>query len=604
MLKRLFSKTAWATLSLFLALTACTPEPKRPVDPPAQDSLPVAGDWIRIAHTADPDNLHPFNSRNAPASYIKENIHLSLATYNSQTLTSEPTLVTAPAKISPDGLSFSFEMRPEARWDDGSPITGRDFAFSLKCILHPLVDAAHIRVLYDYIEDVKLDPSNPRSFTVVTDKPFFQAELMMADFNVISRAFYDSSDALSKYTVSDFMTRAEEIAADPTMATFAERFNSESYARDPQFIYGSGPYKLESWAPGENVTLVRKKDWWGDQLRGRGEAFQGYAEKLIFKTIKDRSTLPAVARNGEIDVTMDFTVDDFAAAKDDLQGTIAKNYNFHTPATYNFVYLGFNCKPGTTRKPLLEDARVRQAIAHLVDVQGIIDNIYHGTGNHQLGPISPLKTNEYDASLKGYRLDVEQAKKLLDEAGWVDSDADGVRDKVLRGKKIKLDIEVLVSSANDIGVQILRMVADKALQAGVVITTNSIDFNAMSSRLRDHDFDMALNGFASNMQPTDLAQIWATESWTGGGSNFFGFGNATTDSLIAQIRQTPSAEARKPLYNRFQQLWLEQMPMVVLIAPQARILIHKRFHNALPSVIRPGYKAYTFWVPKKDQKFK
>ncbi len=602
-MKRHFFYSFYCFLLCTAALTACRPA-STTTDPEAQDSLPVNGDWIRINHSSDPDGLAPYSSRTGPATAIKENMHLSLATYNAQTLQSEPALVTGPAQISADGLRFTYEMRPEARWDHGDPITGHDYAFSVKCMKNSLTDNAQMRSIYAFISDVQVDPQNDRRFTVVTSEPFFLGETFIADFDILSRKFFDSLDVLGRYSVADFTTQAAELAKDPAMVAFFEGFNSDKYATDPAYMYGAGAYKVESWTPGDNVTLVRKQNWWGDQLRGKGYVFQCYAQKLIFKTIKDKSTFLAAARNGELDVVQDLPPDDFIAAREDTAGSIAKHFYFHTPTTYTLLYLGFNCKPSVGRRPVLEDVRVRKAVAHLTDIQTIIAKVYNGFGTPQISCISPLKTDELDPKLQGYAFDPGKAKALLDEAGWIDSDADGLRDKMVQGKRLKLEIELLFSNASESGASIARMLADQAIKVGMLITPNPLVFATLNDRMRDHDFDMVINGISGSPLPTDLEQLWASENWANGGMNFFGFGDTTTDALIDQIRQTISASDRVPLYHKFEALWLAQLPMLPLFAPQSRLLIDKRYRNALPTTIKPGFRAFEFWTPLAAQKFK
>jgi peptide/nickel transport system substrate-binding protein len=96
-------------------------------------------------------------------------------------------------------------------------------------------------------------------------------------------------------------------------------------------------------------------------------------------------------------------------------------------------------------------------------------------------------------------------------------------------------------------------------------------------------------------------QVWHTDGWANHGSNFFGFGNAETDSLIENIRTVMDAEERRPLYYKFQEIFAEEVPMIVVMSPTERIMIHKRFKNAKGYSSRPGYKVAEFWTPKENQ---
>lgn len=585
-----------------LLIGGCGSEPT--TTGPAEDTNPVMGDWIRIYHAADPDALHPYNTRNAYATFIKEHIYMYLFDYDAQTMEHVPTLAKGKPEISEDGLRYTYEMRPEAKWDNGDPVTGYDYEFSIKCIKNPLVDAPQQRSYHTFIKDVVVDSTNERRFTVVCDAPFFLAESAISGIDIVSKNHFDPEKRMDKYTVLDIYSREADISKDPDMIKFAEEFNAETNGNDPARIYGSGPYKLESWTTGDNVTLVRKKDWWGDKLRGQSWYFQAYAQKLIFKTVKDKLTLPAAAKNDELDVLRDIAPEDFIALREDTAGPVFKNYNFHTPTSFSTIYLGFNCRPPAGRNPVVEDVAVRQALAHLTDIDGIIENIYLGFGQRQIGPISPLHKDEYHTELQPRKFDPEKAKQLLDAAGWADTDGNGIREKMIRGKKVELIIEVLMSNTSETGPRMVRMIADQAIKAGIKLELNPMDFGTLTARIQEHQFDMFGLGFSSSPLPTDLKQVWATENWANHGSNYFGFGDATTDSLIDQIRVTLKPEDRKPLYWKFQEIFNERLPVIMIMAPQEKILIHKRFKNAEGTEMRPGYKVQEFWVPLSAQKFK
>jgi ABC-type transport system substrate-binding protein len=594
-----------ALVLLVFALAGCKPETNtNGTTTPGTDTVPVMGDWIRIYHAADPDGLHPFNARNAYATLIKENIFMYLMDYHPQTLKHVPTLAKSYPIISEDSLVYTFEIRPEATWDNGDPITARDYEFSIKCAKHPLTDNAQQRNYFSFIKDVKVDSTNDRKVTIYTDAPFFLALTAVSGIEVISRKHYDPNNYLGKYTVLDLYSREDVVAKDPDQVKWAEDFNSQANNSDPTRIYGSGPYKVESWTPGDNVTLVRKKDWWGDKVRGQSWYFQAYASKIIYKTIRDRGTLPAAIKNDELDVIRDMSPEDFKAIEEDTAGLIHKNFNIHTPNSYSYTYLGFNTRPSAGRKPVVEDPAVRKAIAHCTNIDSIIANVYLGYGRRQIGPVSPLHPEEYHTELEPLSFDVEQAKKVLDEAGWVDADGNGIREKMIRGKKVELKVEILISNTSETGPRMVDMVINQCQRAGIQMTKNAMDFGTLTTRVREHDFDMFGLGFGSSPLPTDLKQLWFSENWANNGSNYFGFGNETTDSLIEKIRVTLDPEARKPLYWRFQELWYDQLPAIIVMAPKERILIHKRFRNAKPTEIRPGTKPIEFWVPKAEQKFK
>lgn len=603
MIKR--TTTILCTIAALLFFSGC--EEDKPTEPnppiPSETTEGVRGDWIRIFQPSDPDALHPLASTHATATFIKESqVYQYLCDLDPETLESTPILAKSVPTVSEDGLSFTYEIRPEATWDNGDPIDGHDYAFTFKAILNPLSEAPHVRVYYQFVKSVVVDPDNPRKFTATIDKPFFLAETSLSGTDVLSRRFFDPQDHLAKYTVADFHGDTEAMSKDADLIAFSEEFHQEKYMRDPAFVYGSGPYKVTNWTVGDNVTLERKEKWWGDKLPELGYGFQAYPAKIIYKTISDRSTALQAAASGELDIMRDITPDDFTDAREN-GGAIKDNFNMYTPNTFVLSAIVMNCRPPAGRTPFLEDLRVRKAICHLVDNQRVIDNIYGGFGAPATGPILPHQ-KEYNSDIQPYEFNPEKAKALLDEAGWIDSNDNGIRDKMIKGKKVEFEITMNISASSKTAPRMANMLIQDAEKVGLKISLNPLDFRVATKKAFAHDFDLFGTAFAASPLPPDLRQVWHTDSWLQNSTNYMGFGDAHSDSLIDKIRVTLSAEERQPFYDEIQELIHDAAPAIFLMCPQDRLIIHKRFKNAQPTRIRPGYKIPPMFAPLEDQKFK
>jgi peptide/nickel transport system substrate-binding protein len=137
------------------------------------------------------------------------------------------------------------------------------------------------------------------------------------------------------------------------------------------------------------------------------------------------------------------------------------------------------------------------------------------------------------------------------------------------------------------------MFQEVARQVGIKVNVQTLEWSIFLDKTKNHDFDMYVGAWISTPIPTDHKQIFHTESYNGG-SNYVGFGNDYTDSLINQIRVTLDVEKRKQLQWKFQEILHEQVPYIFLYYPKERLAIHKRFDNAEPSVMRPGYREAAF----------
>jgi peptide/nickel transport system substrate-binding protein len=598
--------SALAAACLLIAFSGCNPgKPDPDTNPDSADSLnaneDVYGDWIRIYTGSDPDALHPYASTHGSATMVKELIFQYMYDFDPKTNKLVPVLAKDYAIVSEDGLAFTFEMRPEATWDSGKPITGYDYAFSVKCMLNPISESPHIRGYYSFIKEVQVDPNNERRFTVITEEPFFLSEYSVAGFEVVSKDHFDPNGHLDNITIPEILSD-ENIKDNPDLIAFNDEFHSEKFKRKPEGVIGSGPYKFASWITGDNITLERKKDWWGYNTGIKGWPFEAYADKLIFKTIPDKAAAILAAQAGEIDVMRDVPSVNFSKFRDDPENPISKNFELHTPDTYTYVYIGMNSCPPPGRDPVLADKKVRRAMAHLTDINRIINNVYDGYGSPIVGPISPHNVTEYNDNLEHIKFDPEKAKELLTEAGWIDSDGDGVRDKVIRGKKTPMELSFFISNSSTTAPQMAGILAAEAKKAGVKINVVRKEFSKMTDDLKAHQFDMFGAAFNGNPLPKDLRQVWHTESWVNRGSNYTCFGDPKSDSLIMKIRVTMTPEERRPLYLEIQEMIQDWQPMIFLMAPQERIIINKRFDNAGTTTVRPGFKVQQFKTPKALQK--
>lgn len=198
---------------------------------------------------------------------------------------------------------------------------------------------------------------------------------------------------------------------------------------------------------------------------------------------------------------------------------------------FAYSYIGLNMRP-QGRAPVLTDRRVRRALAHLVDVDMIIRKFSYGLAQRVTGPFYPMHRGAYNDTLAPIPYDPVRAAQLLDEAGWIDRDQDGVRERTIDGKKIPLRIEILVNSGNEVRLQIAQILKQEAEKVGIQVDIQSLEWSVFLERTKKHDFDAYIGGWVGSHNPQDLKQIWSTSSWAEGGSNYVGFGTPQTDALL------------------------------------------------------------------------
>jgi len=586
-------------LALALTWAGCSSSRQPEGNPYASaQTEPTRGDWVIGHNLSDPDQLNPTNYQGADAGYIVGNIFMSLLTVDPRDTNFPylPALAKALPEISPDGLRFTFEIHPAATWDNGTPVTGEDFAFSVKVIKNPLVDCAALRPYYEFIKDVIIDPKNPQRFIVVTKQKYMLALSSIGTLYVLPRYIYDPENLMGRYSIPELDAKGEKLRNDPNIQKFARRYNGMQ--REPEHIVGCGPYLLERWETGQQVVLRRKARWWADTLEG--VAYEAYPDKLIYRVINDPNTAITNLKAQKLDVMNAIPAKDFIQLKANTGFTT--HFNLHTPPMFAYSYIGLNIRP-QGRPPVFTDRRVRRALAHLLDVDMLIKKFSYGMAQRITGPTYPMQRGAYNDTLPLIPYDPAKAAQLLDEAGWIDRDGDGIREKMIDGRKVNLEFEILTNAGNEVRLQIARILQQEAQKVGVKVNITSLDWSIFLERTKKHDFDAYIGGWIGSHNPQDLKQIWHSKSWAEGGSNYVGFGNDETDRIIELIREELDKTRRDSLYRLFHAIVYEEQPYIFLTAPYERIAIHKRFRNAYTSPIRPGFFPNGFWTPKEHVRY-
>ncbi len=542
---------------------------------------------VTIHSMGDPDRLNPITYTSGDAGYITQQIFSYLLEYDPKTLQLVPHMAVARPEVKEitegefaGGMSLTFEIRPEAAWDNGTPVTADDYVFTIKAIKNPKVNAGSQRPYLEFIDKIEIDPSNNRKFTIYCKQRYFLAESSGGGIAILPEYVYDPNKLMRKFTVEqlDDPKNAERLSVNPDIAKFAEEFNAEKF--DREVIVGSGAYAFKEWQTGQFITLERKKNWWGDKVKD-APLVRAYPPKITYKIINDFTPAIAQMKNEELDVMVSIRPENFVELREDKEFT--RKYDLTTPDQFSYLYLGFN-----TKNPKFADKRVRRAFAHLVNRDDIIESLYQGLAVKVNSPINPKKSY-YNKDLKDIEFDPAKAKALLTEAGWKDTDGNGIIDKVIDGKKVEMKIVYKYNNGNTIRKNIGLLLQQEAKRVGIDIQIDAREWTVFLEDNKKRDFELVSLAWVQSPALDDLKQIWHTSSDTPDGSNRVGFGNEETDKIIEEIRTTLDEQKRNELYKRFQEIVYEEQPYVFICVPTERISIHKRFDNRETSALRPGY---------------
>jgi peptide/nickel transport system substrate-binding protein len=473
----------------------------------------------------EPDDMHPTNGNSASKTFLHGYTQKYIMSSDIINLDARPDVVKDWPVISEDELSFTYELRDDPKWDDGAQLSMEDVIFTFMANKCPLTNNPHAKPYLENLEAIIIDAENPRKFTLKMKKKYIHNIFFLTDYPLLQEAFWDPSKTMRSYSFAQFDDSKFDTNSEAALNTWATEFNDAN------------------------------------------------SQALEFKTqALDASTYLSTKKMMELQDDQNFN----------------NNYHSRFTNTYNYSYLGFNCRPdGIEHKKFFDDKRVRRAIAMLISVDEMNVVLNKGKNKRMVGPVSPLK-KEYNTDLSLIDRDLEGAKALLEEAGWTDTDGDNIVDKIVDGEKLSFDFDLHYMTTQVTWRDQAQMIAEALYEAGVKCNITPLDFAVHYDRARNHKFDAMLAAWAGSSAPEDFTQIWHTESWASKGSNFTGFGDASTDALIDSIKYTIDTDLRHPMVKRLQEKVYDEQPYVFFFASTRRNVIHKRFGNADMYFERPG----------------
>ena len=536
-----------------------------------------------VAHIlSQPDGLHPCNDNSVMRSFIFNYTQKFIVGMDLESLENIPVLSENLAEISEDGLSYTFKIKDGIKWDNGEPFTAEDVEFSTKATLCHLTNNAQIRSNYStVIKSIQLYDNDPLKFTMHAQGVHVNNKIIIGGITMMQKSYWDPNGILDKLSfdqiISRNFTESEEIS------DWFNAFNHADNGYQPDKLVGLGPYQVDEWVPSQYITIVRKDNWWGKDSESIYD--KALPEKIIFKVIREDASAYLALKNQELDATT--SVGTVKLMKLQEREYFNKNYHSEFKDRYAYNYIGLNMKPdGIKNKPFFVDQKVRRAMAYLTPVDEIIEVMVHGKASRQAAQISHLKST-YNDTLKLIPLDIEKAKELLTEAGWVDSDGDNIRDKVINGEKIKFKFK-LSYMTSPITKEIVLMIKESMYKAGVVADPTPMDFSLFYKNAQDHNFEAMLGGWGGSASYSNPMQLWHTSSWASKGSNFCGFGDAASDALINLANSSLDSAAHTEALWRLQARIYNDQPYVFLYSTKNKIAIHKRFDNRNTYFERPG----------------
>ncbi len=537
---------------------------------------------VLVVHlNVNPKSLHVTNDQTGAKHFIFTVTHQPLYQIDLRTMKPTPILLEGLPKVSEDGLHYHFKLKDYVTWDDGSRLTAKDVDFTLKVYLSKLTNNPNVREVYrGVIDKLTLDESDPLAFTVKMRAEHIANPTIFGEMYIMQQSIWDKNLVLDQLSYDNIFDHNYQ--APPTVMAWFNQFNDKKNGTTVNKISGLGPYKMVEWND-QAIICERKTNWWGDSDTSLYN--QNNPDKIIFRIIQGIDPAINALRRGQIDFS--HRMGSASVKRLEHSSFFKENYDYQYVGQFAYSFVCLNTKPdGVKQKKFFDDKKVRKALAHLTPVDEIIEVFLEGNGERQCANIMPAKPY-YNHDLKPIEYDIEAAEKLLDEAGWKDTDNDHIRDKVIDGVKTPFKFKLSYINAEPYSDMAL-MIINSYKKAGIQVEGDGKDIQNLIRSAQMHEFDAFLASLVGDAKYDDPSQLWKSESWANHGFNFSGFGNAQTDSLIDHInRQTDPDQYAKAIKN-FQSILHEELPFIFMYQQNKYVVLHQRFSHDGFFAEKPG----------------
>lgn len=528
--------------ALILFLSGCDPQNITSPDDEVSNE-PAYGDTIVMGSIGDASNLLPVLASDSSSSDINGLIYNGLVRYD-KNFTIEGELAESWT-ISDDNRTLTFKLRPDVRWHDGTPFTSADVLFTYQLYVDPNTPTAYAE---QYRLVKKAEAPDPLTFRVSYEEPLATA-LISWGVSIMPRHLLEGKD-----------------------------ITQSPLSRAP---VGTGPYVFKEWSPGEKIVLEANEDY-----------FEGkpYIKRVLYRVIPDQSTMFLELLSGGLDY-MGLNPIQFETQTE--TPAFRRRFNKYRYPSSGYTYLGYNL-----RKALFQDKRVRQAISYAIDKNELIDGVLLGLGQVATGPYKPGSW-AYNPQVKTYAYDPERSRALLAEAGWQDTDGDGILDK--EGKPFSFTI--VTNQGNDQRIKSGEIIQRRLREVGIEVRLRVIEWASfLKEFINPGNFDATILGWTIPPDP-DSYNVWHSSKTRPGELNFVQFRHPEVDELLEKGRRTLSQEERKKLYDRFQEILAEEQPYTFLYVPDALPVVAERFRGIEPAPAGIMHNFIEWYVPAGQHKY-
>ena len=482
----------------------------------------VGGTLSGIVQPEPPTLISAMNSQ-APTQYVAGKIYQSLLTYGPDL---KPRAELARSwKISPDGLTYTFELQSGVKWHDGKPFTSADVVFSVDKMLREVQLRARA-IINKYMESIRA--VNDTTVEIKLKEPFppFISMFEAGTMPIMPKHLYEGTD----------------------------------YRNNPanQKPVGTGPFMFKEWKKGAYIKLVKNPNYW---KKGKP-----YLDELVFYVIPDSASRAVAFEKGDVQVLRGGDVDNV----DVKRLRALPNVDYTTKGWEMFAPMSNLLM--NTRKPPFNNVKVRQAVMHALNRKLIVDNIFFGMGKPAVSPFSST-TLFFDKNMPAYDFNLKKARELIKESG------------VNVGQ---YPVKILSSSYGANWDRLDEYMKQMLEQLGFKVSIESADAGTWSSRVSNWDFDLTATYTYQYGDPAlGVERLYVTRNIVKGTpfANVQGYSNPQADELWAKAGATMDPAERQKMYSQVQQILTTDVAAGNLFEIEFPTLYRKNVKNLVTTAI-------------------
>ncbi|NDL65222.1 ABC transporter substrate-binding protein [Acerihabitans arboris] len=477
----------------------------------AGEPTPVRGGTLIAAIYPEPVTLTATYNNQYANRVISANIFDGLVYYDDK-FQPRPRLATS-WEVAADGLSITFHLRKGVTWHDGVPFTSADVKYSALEVWKKVHSRG--RSTFSALKDVETPDDDTAIFRLSSPSQVILSALDGAESQVVPKHIFDGGDIRK----------------------------SPENARP----IGTGPFRFKEWKRGQYVVLEKNPDYW--------DKGKPYLDRVIYRFIPDAAARSGALESGEVSYIPYAGVpfSDIARLKKNPELKFESRGYAYAAQTY---FIGFNL-----RSPVLSNLNVRQAIAHIIDRQRLIDTVWYGQSKPEYSVVPESLTRFYTSDIPRYAYDVAKAGALLDEAGYPVKAG---------GKRFTLRLYTDPSSGQFLlAGEFLRQEFSKI---GIDIAFSPLDNATFLKKVySDYDYDIIFQGFGVMLDPQmGLTRVFDSKAQSPGVpyANAFAYSSPATDRLITAYQNEVDPQRRIDVFHQFQRQTLTDLPLLpVMEAP-------------------------------------